>query len=141
MNDLKSESEMNIYPGAMCMKNDAEEIKHNFKGSVSEIEKSKIKIRESKESMEIDIYIPGVNKEDIYAEICNEELTIRICHISLSGNKESKTRKKLYHRCIKLPKKADGLFTTAVYKNGVLRFLIPKSKTAEFFNNDRIVIY
>jgi HSP20 family protein len=141
MKATKIESCDSIYPGVLSTKEDINELKRKFNCGPSDVHKPKVRIKEQRNFMEIEVSVPGIEKEDVYAEIKNEILTIRVYHCEKNTNEKNNLKKNRYQRQVRLPKNADVLFTTAEYKNGVLKFFIPKSQNTEMFNNERVVIY
>lgn len=91
-----------------------------------------VNVKENDENFELEVVVPGFNKEDINVEVKNNTLTIS------SAQKEEKeasekgryTRREFSFRSFKrlfhLPKSVDKDAIKADYKDGVLNVNIPK---------------
>lgn len=97
-----------------------------------------VNIKENDTNFELEVAVPGLEREDINLEIKDDVLTI-------SSKKENKTevvedegrysRKEFsfraFQRMFTLPKSVDKTKIKASYKNGVLNVDIPKGTVAE----------
>lgn len=93
----------------------------------------KVDIIENPESFEIQLAVPGLNKEDFKIELNDNFLTI-------SGERKFKNEKKdrtfhsietyygTFSRSFSLPENVDGTKINASYNNGILEITIPKDE-------------
>lgn len=85
------------------------------------------KIKENKESYELEIAVPGLEKEDLLVEVVNQRLCI-------SCQKENNFVRK-FNKTFYLPSSVDSKNIEALCKNGILHIKIPKK-----YENNVIVV-
>ncbi|MGA9269294.1 MAG: Hsp20/alpha crystallin family protein [Lutimonas sp.] len=96
----------------------------------------KVNIKESPESFEVHMAVPGFKKEDFNLSIENEELLISA---EIEENKEETndefTRKEFgyasFRRSFILPETVDGEKIKANYQDGILNVTLPKKEEAK----------
>ena len=91
---------------------------------------------EHPESFVVECDLPGVDKKGLDISIAADVLTIKgEKHLQLSGEKakpyKNETWQGGFQRTISLPAGVDAAKVEAVYKDGVLRVLIPKREEAK----------
>jgi HSP20 family protein len=98
--------------------------------------KPAVNTREGEYAYHVEVDLPGVKKEDVKVDITGHMLTI-------SGERKTKeeVNEKEYYKCessygkfqrsFSLPENIDKENLSAIYENGVLEVVIPKSKTEE----------
>lgn len=102
-----------------------------------EYRKALVDFRENDENFIIAVEIPGIDKEDIHLDITENSAIIKA---EKKQEKEEGSKEKGDYRYAKsyagfyqevaLPENADTENIEAVYKNGVLKLIIPKKKLA-----------
>ncbi|HIH10395.1 MAG TPA: Hsp20/alpha crystallin family protein [Candidatus Diapherotrites archaeon] len=100
-------------------------------GSAGKLEMPKADIWETKNEIRAEIGLPGIDKNDIKANIASGRL-----EVSAEKKKEKKEDKRgmlrmersysCYYRSFPLPQGADTAMADAKYENGALRIKIPK---------------
>ncbi len=97
-----------------------------------------VNIKETKESFEVEMAAPGMNKEDFRVELDGNMLTITSEKKSEYENKEDEnySRKEFsfqsFQRTFQLPKEVvDVDKIGAKYENGILHLVIPKKEEAK----------
>ncbi len=95
-----------------------------------------VDVVESKENYEIQLAIPGMEKNDFHVDVNDDTLTI-------SGERkfENQSKEKNYHsletyfgsfkRSFNIPKVVDQNKIDATYKNGILNVILPKDAKVE----------
>ncbi|HLZ16212.1 MAG TPA: Hsp20/alpha crystallin family protein [Cyclobacteriaceae bacterium] len=93
----------------------------------------KVDVIENDNAYEVQVAVPGLNKEDFKIEINDNYLTV-------SGERKFTNEKKdksfhsietnygSFSRSFTLPENADGAKVTAKYNNGILELVIPKDE-------------
>jgi HSP20 family protein len=93
----------------------------------------KVDVIENDNAYEVQVAVPGLNKEDFKIEIDDNHLTV-------SGERKFTNEKKdknfhaietnygSFSRSFTLPENADGAKVTAKYNNGILELVIPKDE-------------
>ena len=94
-----------------------------------------VNIKESEEGFELELAIPGFQKEDFNIELDNELLTISSEVKDESETKEENyTRKEFsfssFRRSFTLPETVDGGKINATYEDGILKLALPKKDEA-----------
>lgn len=140
-----SKSESHVYPGEFVTNSDIERIRHIFKKNKRQ--KPALNLIELPDLFKIEIFIPGVKREDFIIEIMDNVLTVKVlqnetikCVGEVCTLKEFEAEGHLERKVI-LPKNVDAIFTNAEYKSGVLKLHVPKSNKEEKQKKTRIVVY
>ncbi len=130
-----------IYPGEYVGNGEIEKIKNNNKQTVA------LNLTELPDLFKIEMFIPGVSREDIVIDIVDNVLTVRVtqkkkikCIGEVCSVKEFESEGHIERKVV-LPKKIDAIFTNAEYKSGVLKLHVPKSNKEEKITKTRIVVY
>ncbi|MEE9364658.1 MAG: Hsp20/alpha crystallin family protein [Cellulophaga sp.] len=94
-----------------------------------------VNIREGEKDFQLELVVPGRNKEDFSIEIDNDVLTVFTTATSKEVTVEAKyTRKEFsitsFKRAFTLPNSVDGSKIEASYTNGILHFSLPKKEEA-----------
>ena len=105
----------------------------------------KINTRENDESYNIDVYYPGVEKNDFKIKMEKDTISISVENVD---EKQEKNKsyiikeyfKKQFKREFSMPEKIIKEKINAKYKDGVLKIEIPKDKTKEKESNIEISI-
>lgn len=143
---LKNAVSSDYYPGVfvpapLMMDELLEELQKPHEGASLPL----VNVVEEEDMVIVEVAAPGLKPGEFLASIHENVLIVSVLH------KEKCTRKKLYHRhefnyeCFKreipLPVNIDVDFLTAVYKDGILHVMLPKSKEQVMNRIDRIIIY
>ncbi|AWX43425.1 Small heat shock protein C2 [Flagellimonas maritima] len=94
-----------------------------------------VNIKDKSKGFELELAVPGFNKEDFQIEVDNDVLTISSeVKSENEETKENYTRKEFFHasfkRAFSLPETVDGTKIDASYENGILRLTLPKKEEA-----------
>jgi HSP20 family protein len=93
----------------------------------------KVDVIETESAYEVQVAVPGLNKEDFKIEINDNYLTVS-GERKLSNEKKEKnfhsieTQYGSFSRSFTLPENADGSKINAKYNNGILELVIPKDE-------------
>ena len=96
-----------------------------------------VNVKENDANYELEVAIPGYNKEDINIEVKDNTLTISSTHKETTEDSEKGkyTRKEFsfrsFFRKFHLPKTVDKDAIKADYKNGILEVNIPKAEKVD----------
>ncbi len=136
-----------IYPGEFIPdERNGEEstngIDHTFKNNISNC---MINVYEDESHLKMDVFLPGLNKQDINLEVKNNCIHIFVNHFEILTNntkfivhefENSRLRRK-----IKLPHQSDLAFITASFEDGLLKIHVPKCKIPSYGKPHQIAIY
>ena len=104
-----------------------------------------VNVSEDDSHLEMDVFLPGLNKEDINIEVKNDSILIIVNHFDILTNNTKFLVHEFenYHmsRKIKIPKLSDIDFITATFDHGLLKIHVPKSKTLSYGKPHQIAIY
>ena len=139
--------ESHIYPGEHII-NETDYGILNYRINTSmrnSINNCMVNIKEDESHLELDVFLPGLNKHDINLEVKNNCIIILVNHFDYLAN----NTKFLVHefenchmcRKIKLPKLSDIAFITANFDHGLLKIHVPKSKIPSYGKPHQIAIY
>ena len=100
----------------------------NYKSNVPAVN-----IKENEKDFELELAVPGRNKEDFKIEVNENVLTISSeAKIKENTEKENYTRKEFtytaFKRAFTLPETIDEENIKATYVNGILKFTLPKKE-------------
>jgi HSP20 family protein len=92
-----------------------------------------VNIRENEKDFELELVVPGRNKEDFKIEINENVLTISSeAKVKENTEKENYTRKEFtytaFKRAFTLPETIEEDNIKATYVNGILKFTLPKKE-------------
>lgn len=94
-----------------------------------------VNIKNNTENFELELSVPGGNKDDFKVEVDNDVLTIST-EVKTEDKeiKENYSRKEFsfssFKRAFTLPETVDGTKIDAAYENGILRLTLPKKEEA-----------
>ena len=104
-----------------------------------------VNISEKHNCFDVEVVLPGANREDIFIEVFDNTLSVVVLHVEGSFMKRNlrahEFGKQLMERYITLPGYADAEFISAEYKQGILRICIPKGDIAFKEVTQQIVVY
>lgn len=94
-----------------------------------------VNIKDNEKNFELELFVPGRNKEEFEIDLDNELLTVSYTLKKLeTEEKTNYTRREFalnsFKRTFTLPDSVDGEQIDAKYENGILRFVLPKRKEA-----------
>ncbi|PWL38272.1 molecular chaperone Hsp20 [Flagellimonas aquimarina] len=94
-----------------------------------------VNIKDNDENFELELAVPGGNKDDFKIEVDNDVLTISTeVKTDSKETKENYTRREFsfssFKRVFTLPETVDGTRIDAAYENGILRLTLPKKEEA-----------
>ena len=136
--------EDSIYPGELVqLRENSKEPKHLNK-KIKKI--PPINLSETDDSFELEIFLPGIKKENIIIEIIGNILSLITIknEDNFFGNKKYKICEyecAPSERSIPLPKNADPSYLNAELREGVLRLKLSKSKNIENSVHTRVAVY
>ena len=139
--------ECKIYPGEFVPTHELKKIKHRLHSSQStKIKKPDANIVDTKNTIIVEISIPGVNKEDFHVEVNDNILSVFVVKndkVNADNNsfKLHEFECKRYERHLTLPKNADPSFVSANYNQGILKLLISKSNKKPNNKFSKIAVY
>lgn len=92
-----------------------------------------VNIKENEKDFELELAVPGRNKEDFKIEVNENVLTISSeAKVKVDTEKENYTRKEFtytaFKRAFTLPETIDEDNIKATYVNGILKFTLPKKE-------------
>jgi len=95
-----------------------------------------VNVSETDASYELELAVPGMNKEDLKIEIENGALCISSeSETTKESDNKNYTRKEYsfesFYRSFSLPENVDDSSIAASYNEGVLKIVLPKSETSE----------
>ncbi len=137
-----------IYPGEYIMLPATEELLHDDLTSAhaSRVMKPRINMAEREDLFEIDVSVPGTQREDLFVYAHDNMLSLAILGKKVVTNKNEKPR---VHEsetfCIRghipLPENADPDFISAEYRQGILHICIPKTTKRPALTDRQIIVY
>lgn len=106
-----------------------------FKGFNSE-SRLPVNIRETGNSFEMELAMPGIQKDKLNLEITNDSLTVSYEDAEEKKEKDEnyirrEFRRQSFHQSFHLSDTIDAGNITAKYENGVLHLILPKSEKAK----------
>ena len=94
-----------------------------------------VNIKDNEKNFELELSVPGRNKEDFNIDVDNDLLTVSYEVKAVeSEEKVNYTRREFTHNSFKrtftLPDTVDAEHIEATYENGILKFVLPKREEA-----------
>jgi HSP20 family protein len=101
---------------------------------------------EFEDCFQIEMVVPGVQREEIIIKVQDNILFVRIVHKTYDDIQKKKFQihefeSGFFERHLLLPENADPEFIVAEYRQGILKLYVPKSKEPSKNINSRIVVY
>lgn len=145
MNNLQPPGECQIYPGGYCAMPQLEKLLETQQlPGKAEGAKPLVNMQEYNNFFTIKIAMPGLKRENIFAFIDDNILSI----IALKQRPRENGVMKMHEietdfleRYILIPRSADMAFVSAEYSDGMLAFQIPKGTSGNIKNCNPIVVY
>lgn len=144
---MSPEAESSVYPGHYTPRPGKEaKTNENMQRPEAPDRIPLINFDEFEDHYKIEVAIPGVQQEDIFAYIDNRLLTILIadniclekaCTASALHEFETGNKK----RQLRLPPDADTELVSAEYRDGILDLYFPKNPKAIAGNRKQIIVY
>lgn len=140
-------SDSHVYPGEFVpILEEQSSISKVGDTTKNTIIKPLVNMTEMQDLLKIEVFIPGVKKEDILVEINENILSVIVTNkkeITCVGEvctlHEFDSNK--FERKIPLPKNSDITFINAEYNGGVLKLHIPKTSNENLYKQMRVVVY
>jgi HSP20 family protein len=104
-----------------------------------------INVAEMPDAFMIEVAAPGLKSDDFLVSISKNVLSIAVLHKDTEAGKKLYQQHEFNYSCfqrdIVVPGNVDADFLNAVYKDGILRIRLPKSKEQVMNQVERIIIY
>lgn len=132
---LNNEAAPAVYPGNYIPGVDRETLKNQIRQlGIHQVSHPALIFRETADSFQIEVQIPGVNREVILVEVDDHILQIYAARTLPFKRGEKfailpRDNEEYFERHIPLPEQADVTFSKCTYQAGVLQIEIAKSKT------------
>ena len=143
MQQLKS----HIYPGEY-VPNEAidDDLKNGTDRTLkNSISNCMVNVSEDESHIKMDVFLPGLNKQDINLEVKNNCIHIFVNHFEILSNNSKflvhEFENSRLRRKIKLPQQSDIAFITACFDHGILKIHVPKCKVPTYGKPHQIAIY
>jgi HSP20 family protein len=138
--------ETSVYPGCFIPSKKEEKIREKIKLDPKTIfKKPMVNIINAEKHYNIELAIPGVEREDFCIETMDNVITVMVLHNDINDKTNEFSLHefdcKIFERKIILPKHADLSFVTANYEGGILKIHVPKSENHEQSPSSRIFVY
>lgn len=134
-----------IYPGIFVPSCDRHMISDGFKKSKAIVRKPMVNIIDRGNIVCIEMFIPGVKREEFFIEGRNNILNVSVYHNEMSEENKSFRTKEFdcckFQREIVLPENADLSFVSATYDGGILKIHVPKTNSVINDFTTRIAVY
>jgi HSP20 family protein len=144
---IKHPNTSEIYPGGYVPLHQREELSHMLKGAIKTMMACPpVNVVELTDSFKIEVAMPGLSREDIFINIDNEIISVRVYHQETKQNNASSFQLHEFdYNCLErniiLPENADAEFSSALYKDGLLIIYIPKATYSEKDLHTSIIVY
>lgn len=136
-----------VYPGEYIPSPEVEGIQRQLKMShLGFSAKPLVNLRETNDEIRIEVAIPGIKREDVFIYTQFNILSIivfgkgALVNAPASGQIHEFDTQRM-ERHIVLPGSADTDFMYGEYKNGILRFYIPKGKENDGLTGREVIVY
>ena len=145
--ELNNEAALAVYPGNYIPGIDGETLKNQIRQlGILQVSHPALIFRETADSFQIEVQIPGVNREVILVEVDDHILRIYAARTlpfkwGEKFAKLSEDNEEYFERHIPLPKEADVTFSKCTYQAGVLQIEVAKSKTPAEPSSARLAVY
>ena len=145
--ELALENALDIYPGeympSPALKAWLTKERKKLEANIST--KPPVNFNEHEQGYKIEVFVPGVKREDIFVYVKDSQLTIILLHRNSEELKQSLQIHTFENECLErnitLPNNADPELMCAEYKDGILLLHIPKANESPKSINKRIVVY
>jgi HSP20 family molecular chaperone IbpA len=140
-----SNAKLAIYPGNYVPKYDAEDLKMELSQMGKKIIYP-VKVKERKDFYQLQIVIPGANRDDFLIHTDNDVLSICMLHKDVEqfdGENFSVNNSTCnwFSKKLLLPDDTDAFFISAEYKSGILYVVLPKTQKQDKNVHTTIVVY
>ena len=138
-------SDCTVYPGEFVPLIKDEELKKELYYAPSGGTPPPVNLTEFKDSMMVEVAIPGAKREDFIVHANRNEVSI--CLLKKTSSPASKNyalhefNYGCFERHITLPENVDPEFIHAEYAAGMLRIFMPKTRQIIINKDTRIVVY
>lgn len=138
-------SDCSVYPGEFVPLIKDEDLKKELYHAHSGSTPPPVNLSEFKDSMMVEVAIPGAKREDFVVYANKNEVSI--CLLKKTSTPSSKNyalhefNYGCFERHITLPENVDPEFIHAEYASGMLRLYIPKTRQQQKNKDTRIVVY
>lgn len=136
-----------VYPGEYMPMPETKELLQNLKiTGKTHSAILPVNMNELNDCFNIEVGLPGVNREDIFIQIKDHVLSVSVLQKDCLAfkNKNIKLHEienQCLERHIALPKNSNAEFVSAEFKQGILSLYIPKTAKPSHINNEHIVVY
>jgi len=126
-----------IYPGLYRPEPATELLANKIRNKASSITPAEVNMVKDADHILLEIALPGFNREDIFITGYENILSVVVLRPgegrSADRNDNSqKQRMHTYHQNFLLPANADGVFGSAIYKDGYLTIYIPTGQPCTY---------
>jgi len=145
-NSLLYERGYSAYPGEYIPMPEIESLLSELKLALRDADpRPPVNMDEYKDCFKIELAVPGVRREQIFIQSCEDELCITVLHKQYEnpGKKLQihEFENKSFERRIRLPKNASSGFIAAEYRQGMLNIYVPKNGESSIVSNSQVVVY